>query len=124
MTPELFGMLKALAGGSTLALLLMIIIVFLWRDNKAKDRCKSPEKDACGVCNLCVSRAHSSDLDKLGTRIIEQGVELASAVKDQEAKHAEEIKTERERGDKLQDENKKTLRELMDFFKDGDHSDG
>jgi hypothetical protein len=55
--------------------------------------------------------------------MIAMGDRLGTAIEEQEAAHALEIKTERERGDKLQDENKKTLRELMDFFKDGDHSD-
>jgi len=49
------------------------------------------------------------------------GERFSKAIEFQESKHAEEITAERVRGDLLQDENKKTLRELMDFFKGTDH---
>jgi len=121
MTPELFGMLKALAGGSTLALVLMIVIYYLWKDSKAQQRCASPDKDPCGVCQLCVSRRHSVDLSGLQASMKLLGERFSKAIEFQESKHAEEITAERVRGDLLQDENKKTLRELMDFFKGTDH---
>jgi len=120
MTPELFGMLKALAGGSTLALLLMICIIFLWKDNKAKDSCKEPDKSPCKLCRVCMDTKHENTIHTLLTAQATSMSDLASAVKTQEEFHKLEVTCERTRNDLLHTKNIDLLREVLDTFKGTD----
>lgn len=106
MSPETVQILSSLAASSPVAFCLMTGIIVLWNANKAKDRCPKPETEPCGICRICMTATWERKYNR-----------LVDAVKHQEDRHLEEIREERTRVDELREEQKETLRQLLEALR-------
>ena len=103
MDPMTTAFLKAVGIGGPLGVVLGLAVLYFARKVEAKERCKDPDAKPCGVCFLCRDRAFAKE--RTG---------WMEALKAQEAAHAAEIEVERGRVDALQDEQKQTLKAMIE----------
>jgi len=121
MDPLTISVLKAVAATSPVAGVLLLAVITLWKDNKAKESCKDPLNDdpkveTCNRCLACKDR-HLAEKDAVLSSVLDKlGADHAEAIKHQEEAHLAEAKLKEEQIKALQDKNENLMREIIKIF--------